>query len=98
MKIRDKWADNRVYQTVMRLIRIAIVCVIAIAAYRMCNKESFIDTTSYIICGVVVVCTLLPILKEILKIDNPPLERAIDIVSHPILLVILAGVTGAIVY
>lgn len=98
MKIRDKWADNRIYQVVMRIIRIAVVCLIAFAAYRLCNKESFIDATSYIICGVVGVLTLLPLLKKPLKITNPTLLKVIDTASHPILLVVLAGAVGALVY
>ena len=98
MKIRDKWADNRVYQVVMRIIRIAVVCLIAYAAYRLCNKESFIDTMSFIICAVVGVCTLLPLLKKPLQISNPHWIRTIDVLSHPILLVVLAGVVGAMMY
>ncbi len=98
MKIRDKWSDNRIYQAVMRIIRIAVVCLIAFAAYRLCNKESFIDATSYIICGVVGVLTLLPLLKKPLKITNPTLLKVIDTTSHPILLVVLAGAVGALVY
>ena len=98
MKIRDKWADNKVYQVVMRLIRIAVVGLIAFAAYRLCNKESFIDITSYAICGVVGVCSLLPLLKKPLHIENPHWLRIIDVMSHPILLVALAGITGAIAY
>lgn len=98
MKIRDKWSDNRIYQAVMRIIRIAVVCLIAFAAYRLCNKESFIDATSYIICGVVGVLTLLPLLKKPLKITNPTLLKVIDTASHPILLVVLAGAVGALVY
>lgn len=98
MKIRDKWADNKIYQVVMRVIRIAVVGLIAFAAYRLCSKESFIDATSYVICGVVGVCSLLPLLKKPLKIENVHWLRVIDTLSHPILLVVLAGATGAIAY
>lgn len=90
MRIRDKWADNRVYQVVMRCIRILVVCLIAIAAYRLCTPESFIDTYSYIICGVVAVCTLLPLFT--------PKSKTVDIVSHPILLIVLAGLVGFVLY
>ncbi len=98
MKIRDKWSDNKVYQAVMRFIRIAVVCLVAFAAYRLCNKESFIDTTSYVLCAVVGICSLLPLLKKPLHIENPRWVRVIDVLSHPILLVVVAGVTGAIMY
>ncbi len=98
MKIRDKWADNKIYQTAMRFIRIAVVCLIAFAAFRLCNKESFIDGTSYAICAVVAICTLLPLMKKPLKIADARWEKAIDVVSHPIVLIVLAGVVGAIVY
>ena len=98
MKIRDKWADNKVYQVVMRVIRIAVVGLIAFAAYRLCSKASFIDTTSYVICGVVGVSSLLPLLKKPLHIENAHWKRVIDTLSHPILLVVLAGAVGALVY
>ncbi len=90
MRIRDKWADNKIYQTVMRCIRFLIVALIAIAAYRLCTPESFIDTASYIICAIVAVCTLLPIFTG----NN----KAIDVISHPILLVVLSGLAGYILY
>ncbi len=98
MKIRDKWSENPAYQIVMKIIRIAVVCLIAFAAIRLCDKESFIDATSYVICAVVGICTLLPLLKKPLKITDPRWLKVIDTVSHPILLVVLAGVVGAIVY
>ena len=90
MKIKDKWADNRVYQVVMRCIRILIVLLIALAAVKLCTPESFIDMYSYVICGVAGVCTLLPIFVK----NN----KTIDIISHPILLVVLAGLVGGIIY
>ena len=90
MKIRDKWADNPIYQAVMRCIRVLIVALIAVAAYRLCTQESFIDTASYIICGVVAVCTLLPMFIKKGKV--------IDIISHPILLVVLSGLAGYFLY
>lgn len=89
MKIKDKWADNRIYQITMRCIRILIVALIAFAAYRLCTPESFIDRNSYVICGVVAVCTLLPMFFK---------NKVIDVISHPILLVVLAGAVGWILY
>jgi len=90
MRIKDKWADNRIYQITMRIIRILIVALVAFAAYRLCTPESFIDTYSYIICALVAVCTLLPVF-----IKN---NKFVDIISHPILLVVLAGLVGGLIY
>ena len=90
MRIRDKWADNRVYQLVMRCIRVLIVALIAVAAVKLCTPESFIDTWSYVICAVVAVCTLLPLfVKNIILVD---------VISHPIVLVVLAGLVGGLLY
>lgn len=89
MKIRDKWADNKIYQSIMRCIRIFIVVLIAIAAFKLCTPESFIDTWSYIICFGVAACTLLPLLKR---------NKLIDIISHPIVLIVLAGLVGGLLY
>ncbi len=91
MRIKDKWADNRIYQITMRIIRILIVLLIALAAYKLCTPESFIDNYSYIICAVVAVCTLLPMFT---KNKN----KLIDIISHPIVLVVLAGLAGGMIY
>jgi chromate transporter len=89
MHIRDKWADNKVYQIVMRSIRVLIVGLIAVAAYRLCTPESFIDVWSYVICGVVAVCTLLPLFVK---------GKAVDVISHPIVLVVLSGLVGGLIY
>ena len=90
MRIRDKWADNRVYQIVMRCIRVLIVGLIAVAAIKLCTPESFIDSWSYVICGVVAVCTLLPLVVK--------KNKWTDIISHPIVLVVLAGLVGGLLY
>ncbi|MBO4665531.1 MAG: hypothetical protein J5612_01510, partial [Paludibacteraceae bacterium] len=90
MRIRDKWADNRVYQIVMRCIRVLIVALIAVAAIKLCTPESFIDSWSYVICGVVAVCTLLPLVVK--------KNKWTDIISHPIVLVVLAGLVGGLLY
>ena len=90
MRIRDKWAENKIYQQVKRCIRLLIVALVAVAAYRLCTPESFIDTASYVICGVVAVCTLLPMFVK--------KSKAVDIISHPIVLIVLAGIVGRILY
>ncbi len=97
MHIKDKWADNRVYQIVMRCIRVLIVALIAVAAVRLCTPESFIDSYSYVICAVVAVCTLLPVFVP-KKEKNPVLNKTTDVISHPILLIVLAGLAGWLIY
>lgn len=98
LRIRDKWADNRVFQVVMRIIRILVLCLIAYAAYRLCTPDSFIDTRSYVICAVVAVCTLLPMVLDLAKVQNKQIKKAAEILSHPILLIVACAAVGAFIY
>ncbi|MCQ2333625.1 MAG: chromate transporter [Paludibacteraceae bacterium] len=88
-RIRDHWSDNRTFQITMRVIRCLVVVLIAHAAYTLMTPESFVDGFSWIIFGVVAVCTLLPMVQR---------NKVIDVVSHPILLICLAGLVGYLIY
>ena len=88
-KISAKWQDNKIFQVVMRIIRILVVILIAFAAYRMVTPATFIDSTSWIIFGVV---TFFMLSSEIKK------NKVTNIISHPILLILLAGLAGFIIY
>jgi chromate transporter len=98
MRIKDKWAENRIFQITMRCIRILIVALVAVAAIRLCTPESFIDIYSYVICAIVALCTLLPLFKPADKPLKPAVNKSIDIISHPILLIVAAGFAGWILY
>lgn len=94
-RISRKWQDNKVFQVVMRIIRILVVCLIAWAAYTMITPATFIDTASWIIFGMVIVLSVLP--TWVPQIKNQQ-SKIVDWVSHPILLIVLAGIVGYIMY
>ena len=94
-RISRKWQDNKVFQVVMRIIRILVVCLIAWAAYTMITPATFIDTASWIIFGTVVVLSVLPVWVPQIKNQQ---SKIVDWVSHPILLIVLAGIVGYIMY
>ena len=71
------------------MLRFAVLGLIASAALMLMKPTTFIDTTSWIIFAVVAVFTILP---QITK------NKATEILSHPILLIVLAGVAGYLLY
>ncbi|MBP5642069.1 MAG: chromate transporter, partial [Paludibacteraceae bacterium] len=87
--IRNHWSENRYFQISMRIIRILVVLLIANAAYRLMTPQTFIDYRSWIIFAVAGICTLLPELRK---------NKVTEYLSHPILLIILAGIVGYILY
>jgi hypothetical protein len=56
---------------------------------------SFIDWRSWLI--FVVVC-LLTILPQFIRIDAVRIKSLLSLLSHPIVLIILAGVAGYVIY
>lgn len=88
-RIQGRWADNPIYRWVMMGIRLLVLCLIAQAAYSMFTPESMRDALSWIIFATVCVLSLLPIVYK---------NRVTDRLSHPILLIILAGIAGWLAY
>ena len=87
--ISERWSDNRVFQIVMRTIRLLVVLLIASAAIRLCTPESFIDWKSWIIFGVGALASIIPEFKH---------NTTTQIISHPILLLVIAGCAGYLLY
>lgn len=88
-RIRERWSENRVFQMVMRIIRIAVVVLIGYAAWSLMTPASFVDYRSWIIFAVVLLLMLLPMWKK---------NRWTERLSHPILLIVVAGVAGYLIY
>ena len=94
-KLQAKWRENKVYQTAMRIIRILVVLLVAYAAWSLMNPASFIDSRSWVIVALVLVCSILPDMTAKTRLKG---SRAVNIVSHPMLLILLAGVVGYLMY
>lgn len=96
-RIRERWSDNRTMQVCMRIIRILVVILIGHAAYTLMTPASFIDYKSWIIFAVVLLCSLLPAKPaKPAKLAQP--AKLFAILSHPMLLITLAGVVGWVLY
>lgn len=93
-KISEKWRDNRAFQIAMRIIRIAVVVLIAHAAYTLVTPNTFIDYRSWIIFVIVFACMSIPTLvgKKIAS------NQFVRLISHPIGLILLSGIVGYLLY
>lgn len=90
-RIRDRWQNNKVFKIVMRIIRIAVICVIAHAAYTLMTPASFIDYRSWIIFSVALVICCIPIFV-------PKRYRWAQALDHPMLCILAAGLVGYLLY
>ncbi len=95
--IRNRWQDSRIFQFIMRLIRLAVVLLIAHAAYTLMTPASFIDNRSWWIFALTLILMLMPDIGQITHLF-PPDNKVVRIISHPIMLMIAAGITGWIIY
>lgn len=93
-RLSERWSDNRTFQVCMRIIRILVVVLIGHAAYTLMTPASFIDYKSWIIFAVVLLCSLLP--AKSAKLTKP--AKLFSTLSHPMLLIALAGVAGWVLY
>ena len=89
--IRDRYQDNRAFRVTMRIIRILVVILIAHAAYVLITPTTFIDYRSWVIFAVVFVAMLLP---DVVARRS----KFVTVFSHPILLILLAGLAGLMFY
>ena len=87
--LSKRFQGNSYFEQTLRMLRFAVLGLIASAALMLMKPTTFIDTTSWIIFAVVAVFTILP---QITK------NKATEILSHPILLIVLAGVAGYLLY
>ena len=93
--VKTRFQHSVYFTNTMRMLRIAVLGLIAAAALCLMTPISFIDWRSWVIFAVVCCFTLLPTL---IKSDVKWLKPLINILSHPIILILLAGVAGYIIY
>lgn len=87
--LNKRFQGNVYFEQTLRMLRFTVLGLIASAALMLIKPTNFIDSTSWIIFAVVAVFTILP---QITK------NKATEILSHPILLIVLAGVAGYLLY
>lgn len=84
-----RFQGNPYFTETLRMLRFAVIGLIASAALMLMKPTTFIDPTSWIIFGAVAVLTILPELKK---------NKVTNLLSHPILLILLAGLAGYFIY
>ena len=87
--LQKRFTGNPYFEQTLRMLRFTVIGLVASAALLLIKPTTFIDTTSWIIFAVVAFFTIFP---QIYK------NKVTEILSHPILLIILAGLVGLVVY
>ena len=87
--LTKRFQGNPYFEQTLRMLRFTVIGLVASAALILIKPTNFIDSTSWIIFMLVAFFTVLP---NIVK------NKATDILSHPILLIILSGIAGYFIY
>lgn len=98
--LNKRFQGNPYFEQTLRMLRFAVIGLIASAALMLMKPTTFIDSTSWIIFAVVCFFTVLPNFikkKEAKKISNFQFS-IFNFLSHPILLIVLAGIAGYYIY
>ena len=93
--LSTRFAENVYFQNTLRYLRFAVLGLIAAAALLLITPATFIDNWSIIFFAAVFVLTILP---QLTTAKQPMLNKVISTLSHPILLIILAGLAGYFIY
>ncbi len=98
--ISSRFQHNIYFTRTMHMLRLSVLGLIGAAALLLMKpigqpSVSFIDGSSWLIFAITCLLTIAPMF---IKKSANPLKSALNIVSHPILLIILAGVAGYIIY
>ena len=93
--ISARFQHNIYFIRTMHTLRLSVLGLIGAAALALMTPVSFIDWRSWLIFAVACTLTILPMF---IKKSANSLKSALNILSHPILLIILAGVAGYLIY
>jgi chromate transporter len=93
--ISARFQHNIYFIHTMHTLRLSVLGLIGAAALALMTPVSFIDWRSWLIFAVACTLTILPMF---IKKSTNSLKSALNILSHPILLIILAGVAGYLIY
>ena len=95
-----RFKGNLYFEQSLRMLRFTVIGLIAAAALMLIKPTTFIDPASWIIFGIVASLTILPNFvkkKAESKLSTFNFQLS-TFLSHPILLIILAGLAGLVVY
>ncbi len=100
--INARFQRNIYFTRTMRTLRLSVLGLIAAAALALMTPVSFIDWRSWVIFALACIVTIIP--QFIKKSDSNGnivgvvARKSLQIISNPILLIILAGVAGYLIY
>ena len=98
--LNKKFHDNPYFTQTLRMLRFTVLGLIASAALLLIKPTNFIDSVSWIIFALVAFFTVLP--NFIKKKEESRLStfffQLSTFLSHPILLIVLAGIAGYFIY
>ncbi len=87
--LNRRFQGNPYFEQTLRMLRFTVIGLIAAAALMLIKPANFIDSTSWIIFAAAAFFTVLPNLYQ---------NKVTKIISHPILLIIIAGIAGYCIY
>ena len=98
--ISTRFQRNIYFVRTMHALRLSVLGMIAAAALLLIYpieqaSVSFIDWRSWVIFAAVCVFTILP---QFLRVRSITVKKLMSVVSHPIILIIVAGVAGYLIY
>ena len=95
-----RFQGNPYFENTLRMLRFMVIGLVAAAALLLIRPTNFIDSASWIIFAVVAFFTVLPNFirkKEHNRLSTVHYQLSM-VLSHPILLIILAGMAGYFIY
>ena len=98
--LNKKFHDNPYFTQTLRMLRFTVLGLIASAALLLIKPTNFIDSVSWIIFALVAFFTVLPNFikkKEESRLSTFTFQLS-TFLSHPILLIVLAGLAGLLIY
>ena len=98
--ISSRFQHNIYFTRTMHMLRLSVLGLIGAAALLLMKpvgqpSVSFIDASSWLIFAITCLLTIAPMF---IKKSANSLKSALNLLSHPILLIILAGVAGYCIY
>lgn len=87
--LQKRFRGNPYFEQTLRMLRFTVIGLVASAALILLKPTTFINNISWIIFGAVVFFTILP---QVYK------NKVTETLSHPILLIVLSGIAGYMIY
>ena len=93
--INARFQRNIYFTRTMRMLRFTVLGLIAAAAMCLITPVSFIDWRSWVIFVLVSTITILP---QFIPTHSRVFQTILSVISHPIILIICAGIAGYLIY